>query len=217
MTEKTSLAEKVYQIVEDARSGDIDPLELRLTESYRELQELAEKLDSRLDIDEMLNEVLSAKVNRVQELARVLASPEVYVARLKGKSTKQLAKLLVQNQPVVIGHIEHESLGGSLARVVQLIEALSKEPPEDKIPEMTPLPNGFALNTEDSVFMEDLEKFLDNIPDNGKVIFDDIVESDEFDIFLKHFLYVIILVSRGRLSYNPVTRELWRPQVADAT
>ena len=42
MTEKTSLAEKVYQIVEDARSGDIDPLELRLTESYRELQELAE-------------------------------------------------------------------------------------------------------------------------------------------------------------------------------
>jgi len=217
MTENTSLAEKVYQIVQAARSGDIDPLEIRLTEPYKELQELAEKLDSRLDIDEMLNEVLSAKVNRVQELARVLASPEVYVARLKGKSTKQLAKLLVQNQPVVIGHLEHDSLGGSLARVVQLIEALSKEPPEDKVPEMTPLPNGFALNTEDSVFMEDLEKFLENIPHEGKVIFDDIVENEEFDIFLKNFLYVIILVSRGRLLYNQVTREIWRPQVPDAT
>ena len=87
MTENQSLAEKVYEIVQSARSGEIDPLEIRLTEPYRELQELVEKLDSRLDIDEMLNEVLGAKVNRVQELARVLASPEVYVARLKGKST----------------------------------------------------------------------------------------------------------------------------------
>ncbi|TFG97955.1 hypothetical protein E4H12_07385 [Candidatus Thorarchaeota archaeon] len=217
MTENPSLAEKVYQIVQAARSGDIDPLEIRLTESYRELQELAEKLDSRIDIDEMLNEVLSAKVNRVQELARVLASPEVYVARLKGKSTKQLAQLLVQKQPVVIGHLEHETLGGSLARVVQLIEALSKEHPEDKVPEMTPLPTGFALNTEDSIFMEDLDKFLSNIPHDGKVIFDDIVEDVEFDVFLKHFLYVIILVSRGRLNYNSVTREIWRPQVPDAT
>ena len=217
MAENPSLAEKVYQIVQAARSGDIDPLEIRLTESYKELQELAEKLDCRIDIDEMLNEVLSAKVNRIQELARVLASPEVYVARLKGKSIKQLAQLLVQKQPVVIGHLEHESLGGSLARVMQLIEALSKEHPEDKIPEMTPLPIGFALNTEDSVFMEDLDKFLNKIPHEGKVIFDDIVEDDEFDVFLKHFLYVIILVSRGRLHYNSVSREIWKPQVLDAT
>ena len=186
-------------------------------EYLEEDQELADKLDSRLDIDEMLNEVLSAKVSRVQDLARVLASPEVYVARLKGKTTKQLARLLVKKQPITIGHLEHASLGGSLARVVQLIEALSKEPPEDKIPEMTPLPNGYALDTEDSVFMEDLDRFLKTIPMDGKVIFDDIVESDEFDVFLKNFLYVIILVSRGRLSYNPVTREIWRPQVLDAT
>lgn len=217
MSNNESLAERVYQIVQAARSGDVDPLEIRLTDSYRELQELAEKLDSRLDIDEMLNEVLGVKVNRVQELARVIASPEIYVARLKGKSTKDLAKLLVQKRPVVIGHLEHSSLGASLERVVQLIEALSKEPPEDKIPEMTPLPNGFALDTEDSIFMEDLEIFLNSIPLEGKVIFDNIVESDKFDLFLKHFLYVIILVSRGRLLYNPVTREIWRPQIPDAT
>lgn len=217
MSENESLAERVYQIVQAARSGDIDPLEIRLTDSYRELQELAEKLGSRLDIDEMLNEVLGAKVSRIQELARVLASPEIYITRLKGKSTKTLAKLLVQKQPVVIGHLEHSSLGRSLERVVQLIEALSKEPPEDKIPEMTPLPSGFTLETEVSVFIEDLEKFLNTIPDDGKVIFDSIVENEEFDLFLKHFLYVIILVSRGRLLYNPVTREIWKHQVPDAT
>jgi hypothetical protein len=217
MTENQSLAEKVYEIVQAARSGEIDLLEIRLTKSYQDLQELAEKLDNRIDIDEMLNEVLSAKVNRVQELARVLASPEIYIARLKGKSTKSLANLLVQKQPVVIGHLEHSSLGGSLERIVQLIEALSKEPIEDKIPEMTPLPNGFTLDTEDSVFIEDLDKFLKTIPLEGKVIFDNIVENSEFDVFLKNFLYVIILVSRGRLLYNPITREIWRPQVPDAT
>ena len=217
MSNDESLAERVYQIVQAARSGDVDPLEIRLTDSYRELQELAEKLDSRLDIDEMLNEVLGVKVSRVQELARVIASPEIYVARLKGKSTKNLAKLLVQKQPVVIGHLEHSSLGASLERVVRLIEALSKDPPEDKIPEMTPLPNGFALDTEDSIFMEDLERFLSTIPEEGKVIFDHIVENDEFDMFLKNFLYIIILVSRGRLLYNPVTREISRPLVPEAT
>ncbi|MHA1577820.1 MAG: hypothetical protein ACTSU3_10705 [Candidatus Thorarchaeota archaeon] len=217
MPKNESLAERVYQIVQAARSGDVDPLEIRLTDAYRELQELVEKLDSRLDIDEMLNEVLGAKVNRVQELARVLASPEIYIARLKGKSTKDLAKLLVQKQPVVIGHLGHSSLGESLERVLQLIDALSKEPPEDKIPEMTPLPNGFALDTEDSIFMEDLERFLSTIPAEGKVIFDTIVESDKFDLFLKNFLYVIILVSKGRLVYNPATREIWRPLVPEAT
>ncbi len=217
MSNNESLAERVYQIVQAARSGDEDPLEIRLTDAYKELQELADKLDSRLDIDEMLNEVLGTKVNRVQELARVLASPEIYIARLKGKSTKKLAKMLVRKQPVIIGHLGHSSLGESLERVLQLIDALSKEPPEDKIPEMTPLPNGFALDTEDSIFMEDLEKFLTVIPAEGKVIFDNIVESDEFDLFLKRFLYVIILVSRGRLLFNPVTREIWRPLVPDAT
>ncbi|TFH06896.1 MAG: hypothetical protein E4H14_09730 [Candidatus Thorarchaeota archaeon] len=217
MTENQTLAEKVYEIVKMARSGEVDPLEIRLTESYRELQELAEKLDNRVDIDEMLNEILSAKVSRVQELARVLASPEIYVARLKGKSTKTLARLLVQKQPVVIGHLEHATLGGSLARVVQLIEALSKEPLKDKIPEMTPLPIGFVFDTEDSVFIEDLDRFLKTIPQEGKVIFDNIVENDEFDLFLKHFLYVIILVSQGRLLYNPVTREIWKTQITDAT
>jgi hypothetical protein len=217
LSEKKSLAMRVYQIVQAARSGEVDPLEFRLSESYRELKELVAKIDSRLDIDEMLNEILGVKVNRIQELARVLASPEVYVARLKGKSTRDLAKLLTQKQPVIISHLERSSLNGSLERIVQFIDAMSREPPQDQVPKMTGLPNGFTIETEDAVFIEDLEKFLEVIPLEGKVIFDDIVESDDFERFLKHFLYIIILVSRGRLLYNPLTRQLWKPLIPEAT
>jgi hypothetical protein len=217
LSEENGLVMRVFEIVQAARSGKIDPLELRLSDSYRELKELVAKVDSRLDIDEMLNEVLSAKVNRVQELARVLASPEVYVARLKEKSIRDLAKLLTQKQPVVISHLERSSLNDSLERIMQLIDAISREPPVDQVPKMTGLPNGFVLETEDAVFIEDLEKFLATIPLDGKVIFDDVVEADKFDVFLKQFLYVIILVSKGRLLYNPVTRQLWKPLFPEAT
>jgi len=215
--DEKSLAARVYEIVQAARSGEIDPLELRLTESYRELKELVARIDSRIDIDEMLNEVLGAKVNRVQELARVLASPEVYVARLKEKSMRDIARLLTQRQPVVIGHLERLSLNESLDRIVQFIDAMAREAPQDQVPKMSGLPHGFALETEDTVFMEDLEKFLRRIPQDGKVIFDEIIESAEFDIFLKHFLYVILLVSQGRLLYNPATRQLRRSLVPEAT
>ena len=93
MSENESLAESVFNMVQAVRTGEIDPLELRLTQAYKDLQELAAKIDSRIDIDEMLNEILSAKVNRVQELARILAAPEIYVNRLKGLSMRNLAKM----------------------------------------------------------------------------------------------------------------------------
>lgn len=205
---------RVFDMVQAVRSGEIDPLELRLTDAYKELQQLAAKIDSRIDIDEMLNEVLSTKVNRVQELARVLAAPEIYVNRIKGQSTRDLAKLLTPKQPVIIGHLEHTSLGMALDRVVQLIDAMAREPPEDPIPKITDLPKGYTLETEDSVFLEDLEKFLQTI-DNGKIIFDELVKSDEFDVFLKQFLYVVILVSKGRLLYDQETREVWKPTLAE--
>ncbi len=214
MSESEGLAEQVFKMVQAVRSGEIDPLEVRLTDSYKELQELAAKIDSRIDIDEMLNEVLSAKVSRVQELARVLAAPEIYVNRLKGKSTRELAKLLTPCQPVTINQLEHKALGQSLERIVQLIDAMSREPTVDPVPKVTELPNGYTLDTEDSVFLEDLERFLQNFG-NGRVTFDEIVESDEFDVFLKQFLYVVILVSKGQLNYDPETREIWRPSIAD--
>ena len=165
----------------------------------------------------MLNEILGIKVSRVQELARVIASPEIYVAKLKGKSTKALARLLRVKQTVVINHLEHNTLNSSLERVIQLIDGMAREYPDDVVPKTSDIPNGFALQTEDAVFLEDLERFLEAIPFDGKVIFDEIVESQEFDVFLKNFLYIIILVSRGRLHYNPVTHQLWRPIAPEAT
>ncbi|MHA2236398.1 MAG: hypothetical protein ACXABH_13780 [Candidatus Thorarchaeota archaeon] len=214
MSDSESLAEQVFKMIQAVRSGEIDPLEFRLTDSYKELQELAASIDHRIDIDEMLNEVLSTKVNRVQELARVLAAPEIYVNRLKGKSTRDLAKLLTPCQPVIIGQLEHVALSQSLDRIVQLIDSMSREPPEDPVPNVTELPNGYALDTEDSVFIEDLDRFLQTFG-NGKVAFDDILKSDEFDVFLKQFLYVVILLSRGQLIYDADTREVWRPSIAD--
>jgi hypothetical protein len=214
MSESESLAEQVFKMVLAVRSGEIDPLEVRLTEPYKELQELAAKIDSRIDIDEMLNEVLGTKVNRVQELARVLSAPEIYVNRLKGKSARDLAKLLTPRQPLALTQLEHSVLGQSLERVVHLIDAMSQEPPVDPVPKVAELPNGYALDTEDSVFLEDLERFLQTFG-NGRVSFDDIVKNDEFDVFLKQFLYVVILVSRGQLNYDPETREVWRPSFAD--
>ena len=77
MSDSESLAEQVFKMIQAVRSGEIDSLEFRLTDSYKELQKLAASIDHRIDIDEMLNEVLSAKVNRVQELARVLAAPDI--------------------------------------------------------------------------------------------------------------------------------------------
>lgn len=215
MSENQSLAESVFSMVQAVRSGEIDPLELRLTQAYKDLQELAAKIDSRIDIDEMLNEILSTKVNRVQELARILAAPEIYVSRLKELSMRNLAKLVTPKQPVVIRHLEQDSLGDALNRIVALIDAMSREPPEDPIPKLTALPNGFALETEDSVFLEDLERFLATIPEDKRTNFDDLVTNEEFELFLKHFLYVVILVSKGRLHYDPESREVWKPSISE--
>ena len=103
MSENESLVRSVFNMVQAVRAGEIDPLDLKLTQAYKDLQELVAKIDNRIDIDEMLNEILGNKVNRVQELARILAAPEVYVSRLKQLSMRDLAKLMKPEQPVVIG------------------------------------------------------------------------------------------------------------------
>jgi hypothetical protein len=215
MSENESLAESVFNMVQAVRTGEIDPLELRLTQAYKELQELAAKIDSRIDIDEMLNEILSTKVNRVQDLARILATPEIYVGRLKGRPMRSLAKLLTPKNPVVIGNLGHDSLSDALDRIVTLIDAMTRNPVEDTVPKTSTLPNGFTLETEDSVFLEDLEMFLETIPEDSRTSFDEVVLDDEFDMFLKHFLYVVILVSKGRLHYDSETREIWKPSVSE--
>ena len=203
-------AESILRIAESVRSGKVDPLEIQLTPEYKKLQELAAEVRSRLDIDEMLNEVLGAKVNKVQELARVLASPELYVAKLKTLSARELAGMIVYHHPIGIVHLDHSTLDRSSIRIREFIDKLGAEPPEDKIPTISPLPNGYTFPSEDAILLEDARIFGSTIPAGHKIPIDDIILSEDFDEFLRRFLYLVILISKGTLQYNLEDRSIVR-------
>jgi hypothetical protein len=204
------LAERVLEVAEAIREGSLDPLEFRLTDAYQDLRDMAAGIDSRLDIDEMLNEILRLKVNRVEELARILASPEIYVERIKGVPVRRLAKMMQLKQPVTFSHLEKEDLDESFTRIGKLLEAMAREPEEESIPKMSAIPNGYSIETEDAVFLEDLLRFLDSIPSGKRVPLNELVESQDFDVFLKRFLYAVVLISKGDLQYDQETRVVWK-------
>ncbi|RLI56299.1 MAG: hypothetical protein DRP09_06705 [Candidatus Thorarchaeota archaeon] len=208
------LAEQVLAMAESIRTGKVDPLELRLTEAYQRLRELAAQVDSRLDIDEMLNEILGAKVSRVQELARILASPEVYVERVRELGVRELARMMVWHQPVVLESLDRTALDESLNRVVRLMEAMSRERPEESIPESSGIPPDFSLKSQRSVFLEDLERFLKGVPKETRVPFSELVFDEDPDTLLRNFLYVVVLISRGDLEYDPVSKMVLRRKMA---
>lgn len=210
MSEGAKLAERVLEMADAIRSGEVDPLEFRLTEAYRDLKDMAASIDSRLDIDEMLNEILGVKVNRVQELARILAAPELYVEKIKSMPTRSLAKMIVWHQPITFQVLEREDMNESLTRVVNLMDAMAREKPEDIVPEMRGLPNGFALETQDALFQEDIQRFLDTIPANKRMTLGELIASKDEDELLKNFLYAIVLISQGKLQYDSITKEVWK-------
>jgi hypothetical protein len=210
MSEIKALAENILRIAESVRSGKVDPLEIKLTPEYKKLQKITAKVGKRLDIDEMLNEVLGAKVNKVQELARVLASPELYVAKLKTLSARELARLIVYHHPVGIAHLDHSALDRSSIRIRRFIDKLGMEPPEEKIPTIAPLPNGYTFPTEDAILLEDAQEFGAGIPVGEKIPVDDIMLNEDFEEFLRRFLYLVILISRGTLLYDIEDRTVLR-------
>ncbi|MHA2140695.1 MAG: hypothetical protein ACXADC_13320 [Candidatus Thorarchaeota archaeon] len=203
-------AESILGIAESVRAGQLDPLEIKLTPEYKKLQKLEAEVGSRLDIDEMLNEVLAAKVSKVQELARVLASPELYVSRLKALSARDLAGMMAYHHPVGIAHLDHSTLERSSIRIKKFIDKLGMEPPEDRIPAITPLPNGYAFPTEEAILLEDAKIFSASIPLGRKVPLDDILLNEDFDEFLRRFLYLVILISKGTLQYDIEDRTIVR-------
>lgn len=205
-----AFAETILRIAESVRSGKVDPLEIQLTPEYQKLQKLTAEVSSRLDIDEMLNEVLGAKVNKVQELARVLASPELYVARLKTLSARDLAGMIVYHHPIGIVHLDHSTLDRSSIRIKEFIDKLGMEPPEDRIPAIAPLPNGYTFPSEDAILIEDAQEFGAGIPVGKKIPVDDIILNEDFEEFLKRFLYLVILISKGTFQYNLEDRTVVR-------
>ncbi|NWF95504.1 MAG: hypothetical protein HXY34_05140 [Candidatus Thorarchaeota archaeon] len=200
----------VLELAESIRTGKTDALEYRLTEHYRALCESAACVDSRIDVDEVLNSILTAKVTRVEEIARVIGTPEVYVNRIKALSASQLAGLIAYRSPVVMHRLDREGLERSLERLTQLIDAHGRPRPADPVPLMSGLPNDFKFTSEESVFLADLEAFKKRIPKGMRLSVAEVVKSDDFDEFLRRFLFVIVLVARGMVDYDPVTKTLKR-------
>ena len=214
MSEIKTFAENILGIAESVRLGKVDPLEIKLTPEYRRLQKLTAKIATRLDIDEMLNEVLGAKVNKVQELARVLASPELYVGKIRTLSARELAGLIVYHHPLAIAHLDHSALDRSSIRIRQFIDKLGMEPPEEKVPIIAPLPNGYTFQSEDAILLEDAQEFGEGIPVGEKIPVDDIILNEDFEEFLRRFLYLVILISKGTLQYNIGDRTVVRETVS---
>jgi len=206
----TALAKRIVVAAQSIRSGQIDPLEFKLTDSYKELQGLAARIDTRLDIDELLNEILANKVTRIEELARVLGTPEVMVERVRNMSSRQLAGLIAYRQPFIISRLDPSFLDTSLRHLTSVIEAQLQPRPQESVPEMGGLPNDFRFETEDSVFIADLERFMKSIPSRKPTAIDKILSTNDFDEFLRRFLFIVILISRGMVSYDPKNRSLVR-------
>ena len=197
---------RVLKLAESIRSGETDPLEVKLTAEYRNLQKMAADIGKRLDIDEMLNEILGAKVSRVQELAKVLAAPELYVNRLKMIGTRELAGMIAFHHPFTVSHLEPEPLELAFGRVKRLIDAMAAEPSAEKAPRITKLPNGYTFQAEDAVLLEDAEEFLSTIRDDKPIALDEILTSDNLEEALRRFLYVVILISSGLIEYDSKSR-----------
>lgn len=204
------LAQEVHSILQTIRDGDKDPLDYHLVQSYRKLQELVLATEDKLQIDEMLNEVLGSKVLRIQELARILSSPELFVEKLKSLNTKQLAKLCAYSRPIVLHRLSHDSMTRSLHKVTSLIDSLNKIIPEEDIPRTSTLPPDFSFYSEDPLLIENLKKFVSTFPKKKSVKIEELLNCLDFEEFLRRFLYIVLIISKGMAEYNPKTRELRR-------
>ncbi|MDF1539093.1 MAG: hypothetical protein P1Q69_09325 [Candidatus Thorarchaeota archaeon] len=208
MTTSKKLLSQVQKIVDSLEKGKTDPLDVHLTEAYKELRTITAEVDSRIDIDEMLNDILGSKITRVQELAKILAAPELYVNRLKDTKPRNLGKMIVYKHPMKMTRLGYESLERSLERIALHIDAMARGDEDDIIPLMSGVPDDYAFASQDSIFLSDLDKFAKKIPKNKRVAISKLIEAEDFEIFLKNFLYVVVLISRGLLQYFSDTQEV---------
>jgi hypothetical protein len=208
--EYDDLGREVLTILETVRIGDVDPLDYQLVNAYRKLQELIIETEDKLRIDEMLNEVLGSKILRIQELARILTSPELYVEKLKLFRTKKLAKLATYRKPVILRHFNYDSLSRSFQKVTSLIDSLHKSIPEEQIPETSTLSPDFVFQSEDPLLIENLKRFVSTLPKRKSVRIEQILDCLEFEEFLRRFLYVILVIDKGMVEYDSQARELRR-------
>ena len=197
--------QEVLEMKESVETGTVDPLNLHLTNSYQKLQQLALEIDDRIHVDEILNAVLGIKVTKVEELVMMMITPELYLTSIKNLKANELAKLVSYRHPVIISSLGPDMMTQSLEKMMHFASCRNQEMSEDAVPGITTLPDNFRFRTEDSVFLADLECFVERIPKNTGVKLSEIVRSMIFDEFLKRFLYVVILIARGALTYDAST------------
>ncbi len=212
LDETEQLTRRVLKMAEEVQSGETDPIDIELSSSYQDLQEIVADIESKLGLDEVLNELLESKVTRVQEIARILQAPEYYVKKLRKLNARELAKLISYERPIRVTHLEPKTLQRALERMLLFKENITKELPEEEPPLMSEIPDDFKFESEDSVYIRDLELFLEGIQPNKEIPIEDLIADNNFEEFLKRFLYIVILISKGDLIFNSKKRTVERKE-----
>ena len=197
-------------MAEGVESGEIDAVDLELSTSYQELREIIAEIEKRMSLDETLNEILVNKIGRVQEIARILQSPEFYLRKLKQLKTREIAQLISYEKPISLSHLEVAALQRALERMILFKEQLTREKSADEPPSISDIPSDYTFESEDSVFMQDLEEFLNSIRKGKEISIDELIAHPDFDVFLKRFLYIVILISQGDLIFDRNRRTVVR-------
>ena len=196
------LEKTVLKLFSQIETGKQNPLSINLKKSYINLRELEATVARKIVVDGTLNTLLENKTSRIQELARILASPEVYVNRVRMLKPMDLAKLISYRQPVTYSHLDVSRMQESFSRIQDMMAARKESMlKEEQVPSITE-PKDKTMEMEDSVTLEDLNQFLKRIPENQQIGLEELLASPSKDEFLRRFLYVVLLISRGRLEYD---------------
>ncbi|MHA1858581.1 MAG: hypothetical protein ACTSUU_03960 [Candidatus Thorarchaeota archaeon] len=206
----SDLAQRVEEMIRIIEEGQTDPVELRLTKQYRELRSALLDLKLKIDIDEMLNEILGTKIHRVSELARFLSAPDLYAKRIEEMSTRELARMVRFRQPLSHSRFARAHLEEAFARVLRLIDAMSHGVEiEEDIPEIV-IPDRLNLETEEAISEAELRRIERLVPSEGSIPLRELVASSDLVEFIRRFLCIVILISEARVAYDPSTKSLSR-------
>ncbi|MHA1771622.1 MAG: hypothetical protein ACTSYL_05425 [Candidatus Thorarchaeota archaeon] len=202
MWESGNLSEKTKMMAEAIDKGKIDPLQLSLIEPYRQLKDLQDGLPTRLTIDETLNNILGAKVHRIQELARILAAPDLYVKILQRMTTRQVGKAMRYRRPLTIPKLDYRDLTDALERVLKGITSQTERTVEGTVDEDTESQEEFVIQSEEAITLEKIDAFFDALPVNKPMPIQTVLQSNDINTILERFLIILILISRGLLIYD---------------
>ncbi len=205
MTDAKQLARDAKEMVEAIDSGRADPLQFSLANPYQTLRSLRTGLPIRVTIDETLNEVLKAKVSRVQELTRVLTTPEALVEIVKQLPPREMARLVRYKRPVTVSKMTYQGLSRSLERIIRAIASQVVPDVDEPTPEILERPTEFVFEVEEPIPAAKIDSFLDMLPYDEPVSVHSLLRSVDVDELLERFLIIIILISRGRIEYDPQT------------